>query len=73
MAKNWRGEGFETRTATLNGEFLTADTTSLKQLRRFVAALEAWPDNAKVRKISGAMLRVSTVRDLDPFVLEDAE
>lgn len=70
MRKRWVVRGDTSRQADLYG-FFDARTTSLGTLRKFVAALEKWPDSAKVKSDSGLVIRVTTWAPAEPFATED--
>lgn len=57
-----------TRRSAMLGGGLRATTTTLGELRRFVAALEGWPDHATVAPTSGAVLHVEYTENADPRV-----
>lgn len=66
------GISAETRRAAMLGGFLGDPTgTNLGKLRRFVASLDQWPDNARVSPTSGAVLKV-TYTEAAPTLMKEA-
>lgn len=55
------------RSAYLGGGFSRANETTLGELRRFVKALERWPDSAEVAHTSGSVLHVEYFDSADPL------
>jgi hypothetical protein len=69
MMRKWMFRGDTSREAHLYGTLHRADITSLKNLREFVAKLEAWPDNAKVSAESGMVLKASFWEPASPLTV----
>lgn len=67
-SKNHGVSSHARRQVTLGGTITSAQETSLRELREFVARLERWPDNAKVRAVSGAVLAVEFLQEVDDLL-----
>ena len=73
LAKWTKGVGLTSATrreAVLSGRISDANSTSLGELRRFVASVERWPDSACVTKHSGAVIGVEFFERADPLMPE---
>lgn len=56
------------RSAILSGGMITPEATNLGELRKFVSALEKWPDQTDIRPTSGAVLAAEYYENADPLV-----
>ena len=71
----WRGK-FGIASTTRREAILSGNagnwngTCSLKDLRKFVARLEQWPDEARVSLMYGAMLQVEWLQKADQMLTE---